>query len=152
MVEEFLVGREFTVGLLGNDPPRVLPIMEIAFTNPGDALPIYSYEHKTDVDKSVRFDVPARVSSALEAALRSTAIGCFEALGCRDVARVDLRLDANGIPNFIECNPLPGLSPGFSDLCVIAEAAGMDHKALVAAIFEPARRRFDTARSLEARQ
>jgi D-alanine-D-alanine ligase len=63
------------------------------------------------------------------------------ALGCRDVARVDLRLDAQGRVNFIECNPLPGLTPDFSDLCLISRACGMDYRTLIGEILAPAIRR-----------
>ncbi|MCA9699488.1 MAG: D-alanine--D-alanine ligase, partial [Myxococcales bacterium] len=85
--------------------------------------------------------VPARVDGALAAELARVAKRSFLALGCRDVARIDLRLDAHGRVHFIECNPLPGLSPGWSDLCVIAESAGLSYRDLVAAILEPAIRR-----------
>lgn len=146
LLEEFLTGREFTVGLLGEHDPTTLPIMEIVFEEAD--LPIYSYEHKTEEQSGVRFDVPARVDDALRAQLERTAKACFEALGCRDVARIDLRLDADGVPHFIECNPLPGLSPGFSDLCVIAEAAGMDYGALIAAILAPGIRRVSAQREV----
>ncbi|MBU1432806.1 D-alanine--D-alanine ligase, partial [Myxococcota bacterium] len=147
LVEEFLPGREFTVGILGDEAPQTLPIMEVRFHAEAASLPIYSYEHKTEADLSVSFDVPARIDDALAERLRAVALASFEALGCRDVGRVDLRLDADGEPNFIECNPLPGLSPGFSDLCVAAEAAGLDHAALIAAIMAPAVRRLHQARA-----
>lgn len=147
LVERFLTGREFTVGVLGDVAPRVLPIMEVRFTDPADALPVYSYAHKAIDDSGVAFDVPARIDVGLRAAIEALALGAFEALGCRDVARVDVRLDDAGVPHFIECNPLPGLSPGFSDLCVIAESEGMDHAALVAEILAPAVRRLAAARA-----
>jgi D-alanine-D-alanine ligase len=146
LVEEFLPGREFTVGILGDLRPRTLPLMEILFTDPDQALPIYSFAHKAQGATGVDFAVPAQVDPELEARVVAVALASFEALGCRDVARVDIRLDAQGQPCFIECNPLPGLSPGFSDLCVIAEACGMDHGALVAAILAPAVRRLGVAR------
>lgn len=147
LVEEFLPGRELTVGILGEDPPRALPIMEVRFTDEAGDLPIYSYAHKTSDDTTtVSFDVPASLDPALEARAREVALGCFETLGCRDVARIDLRLDAEGEPCFIECNPLPGLSPGWSDLCVIAQAAGLDYPALITAILAPALRRLERSR------
>jgi D-alanine-D-alanine ligase len=146
LVEEFLSGREFTVGMLGERDPRVLPIMEIVFTPGAGAHPVYSFEHKTEADSTVSFEVPADLDDALAAAISAVALGAFDALGCRDVARVDVRLDAAGVPHFIECNPLPGLSPGFSDLCVIAERAGLDHAALVGAILAPAVGRLRRAR------
>lgn len=144
LVEEFLPGREFTVGILGQ-PPRALPIMEILFDPSCGPLPVYSYALKTEAELGVSFKVPADLEPPLADELRRVALASFEALGCRDVGRVDLRLDADGVPNFVEVNPLPGLAPGFSDLCVIAESEGMDHAALIAAILEPALRRLEAA-------
>lgn len=137
LVEAFLPGREFTVGLLGGRKPRVLPAMEVVFTDRDEATPVYGYAQKQS-STGVEFQVPATLDRALERRLHRVARESYLALGCRDVARIDIRLDAQGEPNFIECNPLPGLTPGFSDLCVIAEAAGLDHTALVGAILAPA--------------
>src|SRR5204863_1392857 len=67
---------------------------------------------------------------------------CFIALGCRDVARVDFRMDGQGKIYFLECNPLPGLTPGWSDLVLIAKAAGIEYNALIAEILSGAVRRY----------
>lgn len=146
LVEEFLPGREFTVALLGEKRPRVLPPMEIVFSQPDTEFPIYSFEHKLDFTREVTFEVPAKVDPALGKALERAARQAFRVLGCRDVARIDLRLDARGTVNFIECNPLPGLSPGFSDLCIIAQAAGIDYRNLIGDILAPALRRLRSRR------
>ncbi len=139
LVESFLPGREFTVGLLGNgDDLRVLPPMEIIFRDAANPTPIYTFAHKLDFTKDVGFEVPAKVDAALAAEIEAVARGAFRALGCRDVARVDLRCDAAGRVNFIEVNPLPGMTPDFSDLCLIANAAGIEYRALVGAILAPA--------------
>lgn len=151
LVEAYLPGREFTVGLLGEKRPRVLPAMEIVFTDRSVSHPVYSYGHKKETESGVRFEVPAQVDEALGRELARVARRAFEALGCRDVARVDLRLDGQGRVQFIECNPLPGLSPGFSDLCVVAEAAGLRYHELIGTILEPALRRLRSARRPRAR-
>jgi D-alanine-D-alanine ligase len=140
LAEVFLPGREFTVALLGEKRPRVLPPLEILFTDPTQQNPVYSFDKKFR-GESVAYQTPANVTPALQREIERVARGSFIALGCRDVARVDLRLDAEGRVNFIECNPLPGLAPGFSDLCVIAAGAGMDYRALVGEIMAPALRR-----------
>jgi D-alanine-D-alanine ligase len=140
LVEEFLPGREFTVGLLGEKKLKVLPIMEICFHS-SDPHPIYSFKHKQGDDSEVRFQVPAKVEPAFQKRLEKAARLSFQALGCRDVARVDFRLNERDEINFIECNPLPGLSPGYSDLCIIAQAAGMGYRDLVGHILAPAIRR-----------
>lgn len=146
LVETYLPGREFTIGLIGERRPRVLPAMEIVFTDPAVSHPVYGWGHKQETEQGVRVEVPARLDVALEQELRRVARRAFEALGCRDVARVDLRLDGHGRVQFIECNPLPGLVPGVSDLCVSAEAAGLRYHELIAAILEPALRRLRALR------
>jgi D-alanine-D-alanine ligase len=155
LVETYLPGREFSLGLIGERRPRVLPAMEIVFTDPAVSHPVYGYGYKQEIlspgaahgaEPGVRFEVPAAVDTALEHELRRVARRAFEALGCRDVARVDLRLDGHGRVQFIECNPLPGLIPGVSDLCIVAEAAGLRYHELIAAILEPALRRLRAQR------
>jgi D-alanine-D-alanine ligase len=146
LVEQYLPGREFTIALLGGPRPRVLPPMEIVFTEQAGKFPVYAIEHKLSWVEAVRYQVPATITAALARKLEQAALGAFVALGCRDVARVDLRLDADGEPCFIECNPLPGLTPAWSDLCLIATAAGIDYPTLVGQILAPAIRRFKARR------
>jgi D-alanine-D-alanine ligase len=138
LVEEYLEGREFTVGLLGETRPKVLPPMEIVFLDAAGELPVYSFQHKLDFGNEVRYDAPAKVTDELGEALRKAARAAFAALRCRDVARIDLRLDRDGRVNFIECNPLPGLTPGWSDLCLIADSVGMEYRTLIGEILAPA--------------
>lgn len=142
LVEEFMPGREFTVALLGEVKPRALPPMEIVFLDTSDPHPTYAFEDKLDWTTKVRYDAPANVDAALGKQIEKIARSAFTALGCRDLARIDLRCDAAGRPNFIECNPLPGLTPGWSDLCLISTAAGMDYRTLIGEILAPAIRRF----------
>ena len=145
LVEAYLPGREFTVGVLGHQRLRVLPPLEVVFHDAAGPNPVYGYREKfpenPEAPARVTFEVPANIEPRLQRLLARDARRAFRALGCRDVARFDFRLDAAGRPSFIECNPLPGLTPGFSDLCVIAEAAGLDHAALITAILAPAIRR-----------
>lgn len=142
LVEEFLVGREFTVGLLGEVRPKVLPPMEIVFLDQNKPFPVYTFEHKLAFSNEIRYDTPAVLDAPLHKEIERVAKICFHALGCRDVARIDFRMDATGRVNFIECNPLPGLTPEWSDLCLIAKSAGMDYRTLIAEIMAPAVRRF----------
>ncbi len=146
LVEGFLTGREFTIAVLGETEPRALPAMEIVFLAGAGELPVYSFDHKQETDLSVRNDTPAKVDPELNQLLLQTALDCFETLGCRDVARIDLRCDARGIPHFIECNPLPGLTPGWSDLCLIANSIGMSYESLIQEIMTPALRRLHVQR------
>ena len=139
LVEEFLPGREFTIGLLGN-PPRALPIIEILFTSTEQA-PIYNYEIKIDKAHDYSQVCPARLEAGLRGQIEALAVASFQALACRDVARVDIRLDRDGQPTFIELNPLPGLSPGFSDLATAALAAGLRYEDLIQQLVDAALQR-----------
>ncbi len=142
LIEEYIGGREFTVGLLGERRPRVLPPMEIVFLDQGEKTPVYSFQHKLDWNDRIRYDAPAKLEPALLERLRTAARSSFMALGCRDVARIDFRMDDKGRIYFIECNPLPGLTPGWSDLVLIAQGAGMDYRTLIGEIMAPAIRRY----------
>jgi len=146
LVEEFIDGREFTIGLVGNDQPTVFPITEINY----DVVPpehgrIYSYQFKQEWDAEEYYLCPAPVGADLEAALVQTAVAACRALGCWDVARVDIRLGLDGVPYVLEVNPLPGLSPGFSDLCRQAEKGGWSYETLVNGILEAALTRYRAA-------
>jgi len=132
LVEEYVAGRELTVAVLGS-PPRVLPLLEVVFL--GDPpTPVYSFRMKLRFVPEVRYEAPARLTEADRAAVEAAALECFAALGCRDVARLDFRLGADGEVTFLECNALPGLAPGWSDLCLAAEAAGIAYPDLIAEI------------------
>jgi len=117
IIEEFLPGREFTVALLGNGADiRVLPIVEINFASlPAGCNPIYSYEAKwvwdTEESPLQIFDCPAKLEPFLQQQIEQLCRHAFNALGCHDWCRVDVRLDAAGLPHVIELNPLPGILP-----------------------------------------
>lgn len=142
LVEEYIGGREFTVGLLGERRPLVLPPMEIVFTDKSDKTPIYKFEDKLEANDRIRYEVPAKLDPMLLERLKTAARGAFMALGCRDVARIDFRMDDAGRLFFLECNPLPGLTPGWSDLVLIAQGDGMDYNTLIGEILSGAIRRY----------
>lgn len=142
LVEEYLSGREFTVGVLGSGKKiNVLPPMEIKFRS-DLKNPIYTFSHKLETNTEVTYEAPAKVDTLLLKEIQWVVKEAFKALDCRDVSRFDLRMDSQGRVNFIECNPLPGLTPDWSDLCLIAKSAGMDYKSLINEILSPAIRRF----------
>ncbi len=144
LVEEFLPGREFTVALIGESRPRVLPPMEIVYRTDKikTPYPVYSYEYKLDPRGEIENQAPAQMSDALRKDVEQVARDAFSALGCRDFARIDVRLNAEGKACFIECNPLPGLTPKWSDLCLISDSVGMDYTTLIAELLSPAIRRW----------
>ena len=133
LVEEYIAGREFTVGLLGERRPKLLPPMEVVFVDAAEH-PVYGYDEKKPATTRVRFECPATMTQTEQRKLEKVVRDTFAALGCRDVARIDLRLAKDGTFHVIEVNPLPGLTPDFSDLCVIGKVAGMDHRTLIGEI------------------
>ncbi|HEV3032869.1 MAG TPA: ATP-grasp domain-containing protein [Polyangia bacterium] len=151
LIEVYVPGREFTVGLLGDRRPRVLPPMEILFKDKGNQRPVYDFQIKQEWEKHVRYECPAHLTPAELKAIERVCRETFAALDCRDVARVDLRLTPKGEFYVIEVNPLPGLTPGYSDLCLIATAAGIEYRTLIGDILEGGLKRLRDKRR-EARE
>jgi len=138
LVETFLPGREFTVGIIGTGREAFVPaVMEVHLTEKAEKE-VYSYANKEDWHGRIEYrladDAPARAAS-------ETALAAWRGLGCRDGGRVDLRSDANGTPNFIEVNPLAGLRPEHSDLPILCGLAGMPYRDLIAGIMHSAQKR-----------
>lgn len=147
LIEEFLPGREFTVALLGNGASlEVLPIVEINLdTLPPGVNPIYSYEAKwiwdTEENPLQIFTCPARLEPLLQRRIEELCRKTFRVLGCRDWCRIDVRLDAAGLPHVIELNPLPGILPRpEQNSCFpkAARAAGLTYEQLILRVVDAA--------------
>jgi D-alanine-D-alanine ligase len=152
LIEYYIAGREFTVGLLGDKRPRVLPPMEIIFLDKANPRPVYDYQIKQEWEKHVYYQCPANLTPAELKSMERIARETFVALDCRDVARVDLRMDEAGEIYVLEVNPLPGLTPGYSDLCLIAKAANIDYRMLIGEILAGGLKRMREKRRAEARE
>ncbi|HLU65197.1 MAG TPA: ATP-grasp domain-containing protein [Kofleriaceae bacterium] len=153
LVEEYIHGREFTVGLLGSKRRlRVLPPMEIRFKDESNDRPVYDYVVKQEWEKHVEYECPARLTEAENRAIERVARATFAALECRDFARVDLRMGQDGKIYVFEVNPLPGMTPGYSDLVLISKAAGMDYDQLMTEIMVGGLRRLRDKRRREERE
>lgn len=141
LVETFLPGREFTVGVLGTGrEAAVLGTLEIVLL-PAAEADAYSYVNKENCEELVEYR-PVRAEADAEVRrAEQVALDAWRILGCRDGGRLDLRSDVAGQPGFIECNPLAGLHPFHSDLPMIATAVGMPYQALVGRIVDSASRR-----------
>lgn len=140
MVEEFLDGPEFTVGVIGNNPPCVLGVMMIRHRTLPPENFLYSLEVKRDWENQVEYLVPPPVSDKLIDAISELALQVYTTLGCRDVSRIDIRL-RNGEPAFLEVNPLPGLSPDYGDLVIMSGKMGRSYEQLVLEILRHAMER-----------
>ena len=136
LVETFLPGREFTVGITGTGSrARVIGVLEVTLTGDAEAHG-YSYANKKHVNARYQLANDGPAVAAAELALRA-----FKGLGCRDLARVDCRCDRDGRPQFLEVNPLAGLHPVLGDLVILAELAGVSYRELIELIVRSARER-----------
>lgn len=149
IIEEYISGRELTVGLLGDKRPRVLPPMEIRFKDPSLERPVYDFVVKQEWEEHVYYECPAKLTETARKNIEKIARDTFWALDCRDVARVDLRMDRDGHIYVLEVNPLPGLTPNYSDLVLISQAAGMDYDQLMSEIMMGGLRRLREKRREE---
>jgi len=144
LVEEFLPGREFTVGVLDGESPRVLPILEIVL----GVGQTYSWQAKTG--ETTKDICPAALSVPEAELMGGLAVRAGRMLGCRDYWRADFRQDSRGAPHLLEVNTLPGLQPGYSDMTKMAGPAGIDYAEMVRTIMESARRRCEPTFSGES--
>ena len=147
LVEEFIEGKELTVGILENGKTRVLPILEIDFSNckkSGEYF--YSWKMKEfqgnhELGLVPEFYCPARLDKEVEAKVKDVALRTHRAMGCLDISRTDIRLDKFNVPYVLEINPLPGLDPKESNFPIMAYAAGMKYEDLIEAILMSASER-----------
>ncbi len=142
LVEEFCPGPEFTVGITGAGAgAQLLGVMEIVPLQAPVGQFVYSLEVKREDEAFVEYHVPPCRPQELVDRIVAVAFGAYRALGCRDIARVDLRLDAHGEPSFLELNPLPGLGPAYGDIVILAERSGVPFEELISRIVGCARGR-----------
>jgi D-alanine-D-alanine ligase len=141
MVEEFISGDEVTVGVVGNCPPSVIGIMRI-LPKKRDASFVYSLEVKRDWERLVDYECPARLEEGILQEIRDYSLKVLQVLGCRDFARLDFRLNSDGVPYFLEINPLPGLNPKSGDLPIMAGKIGWTYQSLISAVVDSALQRY----------
>jgi D-alanine-D-alanine ligase len=138
LVETYLPGREFTVGVGGSgDSAEVLGTIEVVFRNAGER--IYSFATKADYKRLVSY-VPVDDPTARRAA--KVSLAAWRALRGLDAGRVDVRCDAAGEPCFVEVNPLAGLHPVDSDLPILCRHNGIEYNDLIGRILRSAAARY----------
>jgi D-alanine-D-alanine ligase len=140
MVEEFISGDEVTVGIIGNAPPRLVGMMRIV-PRKREGHFIYSLEVKRDYLNLVDYECPPQLADEVKERIALASFKVFKVLGCRDFARLDFRVSLDGVPYFLEINPLPGLG-SYSDLVIMAQKLGWTHQGLIQAVFEAALKRY----------
>jgi D-alanine-D-alanine ligase len=150
LVEEFIEGKELTVGVLENGKTTILPILEIDFSTchkSGEFF--YSWrmkEYQGDDAQGLTptFYCPARLDKDIERQVKEVALRTHHAVGCFDISRTDIRLNKDNVPYVLEINPLPGLNPKESNFPIMAYAAGMKYDELIEAILMSAYQRRKT--------
>ena len=155
LVEEYLTGREFTVGFIGNrgtqrpflynaDGYYFLPVLELG-TQDSVSPGVYGYDAKSlalDHEDAPDYLCPADIPHNLRHKLYNLTRQAAEAIGVCDVSRVDFRLNSEGEPYLLEINTLPGLNPAVSDLCIMARAGNLPYETLITEILYLAAERF----------
>jgi D-alanine-D-alanine ligase len=152
LVETFLPGREFTVGIVGcGSEAEAIATIEIVLRSEAEQE-VYSYVNKERCEELVEYRLvsPADDDQVREA--ERVAIEAWRVLHCRDAGRVDLRCNADGQPLFLEVNPLAGLHPEHSDLPILATKAGWTYRELIARIIASAEPRVAEAANSKARR
>ena len=138
LLERFLPGREFTVGIVGTGEDAVaLGVLEVHLKENAERE-VYSSVNKENCEELVEYCL---ANDSMSEMVRCTALAVWRGLGCRDAGRVDLRADGKGIPHFMEVNPLAGLHPEHSDLPIICNLAGIPYHELIDMIMRSALKR-----------
>jgi len=126
LVEEYISGREFTVGILGGDQPKIIPPVEIVFTQ-DKAF----YSTAVKAQDLVETKVPTEIEPELYSRIEKEVLDAFRVLGCRDYSRIDVRVDDKGVPYVIDVNTLPGMEPLYSDYPKACKVMGLEYHQLV---------------------
>lgn len=143
LIETFLSGDEFTVGITGTgENAKVVAVMEIILGEKAEAE-IYSYSNKDNYEDRVSYKLASKENAKK---CEEVALAAWHTLGCRDGGRVDVRMDAEGVANFIEVNPLAGLNYMTSDLPIMCRLKGIDFNDLIKEIVTSAQKRVENAK------
>jgi len=138
LLEKYLTGREFTVGIIGSgDDSRMAGVMEVKYNTNSNT--IYSYTTKAHYEELVKYLVPEK---EIIEKCETMALGIWKLLGCVDAGRIDVRMDSKNELNFIEINPLAGLNYIHSDLPIICRLNDISYETLINDIIESAKKRY----------
>jgi D-alanine-D-alanine ligase len=152
LAEEYIEGREFTVGILGNgSEAKIFPPMEILYKKETqEDYHVYSYNIKQNYKEYIEYQCPAALTNEQETEMMDISRKIYNILGCLDFARIDFRMSKEGKIYFIEINPLPGLAPGYSDYPMLAEFCGVSYTDLINAVLDAAMKRLSAGNRGEA--
>ncbi|MCX5714831.1 MAG: ATP-grasp domain-containing protein [Candidatus Omnitrophica bacterium] len=139
LVEEFISGQEFTVAVIGNDPPEALPVVQIKIDGKLQLNDKFYTFARIKSDR-LEYICPAKISTELKNKLQNLAIKTYRAVECRDFGRVDFRVDGDGNPYVLEINPLPSLSTE-DVFMLLAKNIGISYEEIIGRILEVALKR-----------
>ncbi|MFA5356377.1 MAG: ATP-grasp domain-containing protein [Candidatus Omnitrophota bacterium] len=139
LVEEFISGQEFTVAVVGNDPPEVMPIVHIQIDGKFKLNDKFYTFARITSDK-LKYVCPPRINKELAGKISDLALKTYNAVECRDFGRVDFRVDKEGNPYVLEINPLPSLSTE-DVFMIVAKEIGITYAKMIGRILESAIKR-----------
>jgi D-alanine-D-alanine ligase len=138
LIEKYLSGREFTVGIIGNgEDAKVIGVMEI-IALPGAEKGGHTFHNKENCETLMEYKIS---NDSVAIAAGKLALDAWRALDCLDAGRIDIRCDGNQVPHFLEVNPLPGLHPTHSDITILATKNGISYQSLMTQIIDAATKR-----------
>lgn len=141
LIERYISGREFTIGITGTGPDAIVVGTIEVHLLPGAEQGVYSYANKEKCEELVKYIIRNSMEETVVKRCEEVAINAWRTLGCRDGGRVDIRCDEDENPYFLEVNPLAGLHPDHSDLPIIAKGVGLDYDKLIERILASALKR-----------
>ncbi len=142
LVEEFIKGTEFTVGVIGNEHPLALPVVQIAIEGKrelGDDF--YTFTRLSQQTDQIQYLCPAQIPKRLLKTLQEIAVAAYKSVGCVDFGRIDFRVDEKGRPYVLEINPLPCLSPE-DTFFFMAKAKGWTYAEIINRILDEGLKRY----------
>ncbi|OGS21710.1 MAG: hypothetical protein A2252_11510 [Elusimicrobia bacterium RIFOXYA2_FULL_39_19] len=141
LIEEFIIGYEFTIPVIGNTPAKVLPIVQTAISGKTDLGEDFYTQARVD-STEIEYLCPSKIDKKMEDKINALILSSYTALGCKDVSRIDIRVDYNNEPYFLECNPLPNM--GKVDVFpIVAQAMGITYEKLLCQILDSALKRYN---------
>ncbi len=142
VIEEFLEREEITAGVAGNDSPYLLGMMKIVSKEPCGQKFIYSLEVKRQWEEKVKYEPQSAIAPHIQRLVKQYALKAYQALELKDFSRIDFRVGQDNIPRIIDINPLPGLSPRYSDLPILYRLRGRSYSELVRVLLESSFKRY----------
>lgn len=141
LIEEFIAGQEFTVAVVGNDTPEVLPVVQIKIDGRLRLNEKFYTFARISSDR-LEYICPARINQDLKKKLTDLALKTYKAVECRDFGRIDFRVDNTGAPYVLEINPLPSLSTE-DVFMLVAKAIGISYEEMIGKVLNSALIRYN---------